>query len=63
MTRDEIEKWDSDIIDRIMADENLEYQQTSYWKLTKYNALLIERQVEWWNSFALPKINFEQRYK
>ena len=57
MTRDEIEKWESDIIDRIMADENLEYQQTSYWKLTKYNALLIERQVEWWNNFALPKIN------
>lgn len=57
MSRDEIEKWESNIIDEIMADENLEYQQTSYWKLVTYNALLIERQVEWWNSFALPKIN------
>ena len=57
MDRKEIEQWESKIIDKIMANDNLEYQQTSYWKLTKYNALLIERQLEWWNTFALPKIN------
>ncbi len=57
MSREEIKKWESDIIDQIMADDNLEYQCTSYWKLVKYNALLIKREVDWWNKEALPKIN------
>ena len=57
MSKEEIEKWETEIIDNIMADDNLEYQQTGYWKLIKYNALLIERDVKWWNELALPKIN------
>ena len=57
MSREEIKKWESDIIDQIMENENLEYQCTSYWKLVKYNALLIKRDLEWWNNQALPKIN------
>ena len=56
-SKKEIEKWESDIIDRILNDENLEYQRTSYWKLVKYNALLIKRDKNWWNEEALPKIN------
>ena len=57
MSREEIKNWESDIIDQIMENENLEYQCTSYWKLAKYNSLLIKRDVEWWNKEALPKIN------
>jgi putative phage-type endonuclease len=57
MTKDEITKWETEIIDNIMADDTLEYQQTGYWKLIKYNALLIERDVKWWNDTAAPKIN------
>ena len=57
MSREEIKKWESDIIDQIMENENLEYQCTSYWKLVKYSALLIKRDLEWWNNQALPKIN------
>ena len=56
-SKGEIEKWESDIIDRIIADDNLEYQRTSYWRLVKYNALLIKRDREWWDGEALPKIN------
>lgn len=55
--RVEIDKWISDIIDTIILDENLEYRGTSYWKLEKYNALLIKRDLEWWDNEALPKIN------
>tara|TARA_B100000795_G_C22805269_1_gene444408 strand:+ start:1240 stop:2541 length:1302 start_codon:yes stop_codon:yes gene_type:complete len=53
----EQEIWASNIIDKILADSNLEYRSTSYWKVVKYNALLIKRDVEWWNNEALPKIN------
>ena len=56
-SQNEIEKWESDVIDGIINDENLEYQRTSYWKLVKYNALLIKRDKEWWNGEAHPKIN------
>ena len=55
--RSEIQQWESDIIDKILENENLEYQRTSYWRLVKYNALLIERDVNWWNGDAVPKIN------
>ena len=55
--RSEIEKWESNIIDKILADDNLEYQRTSYWRLVKYNALLIKRDRQWWDNEALPKIN------
>jgi putative phage-type endonuclease len=56
-SKGEIEKWESHIIDRIISDDNLEYQRTSYWRLVKYNALLIKRDKEWWDGEALPKIN------
>lgn len=57
LSREEIEKWESEIIDQILENDNLEYQRTSYWKLVKYNALLIKRDVKWWNEEAHPKID------
>ena len=56
-SRTYIELWESKIIDTIMEDSNLEYQRTSYWKVLKYNDLLIKRDVKWWNEEAVPKIN------
>ena len=56
-SKKEIKKWESDIIDKIISDDNLEYQSTSYWRMVKYNALLIKRDKDWWNGEALPKIN------
>ena len=57
LSKDEIQKWESKIIDQILENDNLEYQQTSYWKLVKYNALLIKRDIKWWNEEARPKID------
>ena len=56
-SRKEIEKRETSIIDQICLDDNLEYQGTCYWKMVKYNALLIKRDTRWWNEEALPKIN------
>ena len=57
MDKKEIENWEQEIIDKIFSDNNLDYLGTSYWKLTKYNALLIKRDKEWWDKLAVPKIN------
>ena len=56
-TKEEIDKWEDEIIDKIVDTEHLDYIKTSYWKVTQYNELLIKRDKEWFDSVCLPKIN------
>ena len=32
-TREGIKKWEEEIIDKVLADDNLEYNATKYWRL------------------------------
>ena len=57
MTEEEIDKWEDEILDKVLENENLEYLKTSYWKVTQYNELLIKRDKEWFDTVCLPKIN------
>ena len=57
MTRKDIDKWEDEIIDKVIENENLEYSKTSYWKVTQYNELLIQRDEKFFNEICLPKIN------
>jgi putative phage-type endonuclease len=52
---DEFLKWEENIIDDVLKDSNLEYIQTSFWKLDEYNCLLIEKNEEFWEE-TKPKI-------
>jgi putative phage-type endonuclease len=56
-TKEEIDKWEDEIIDKIVETEHLDYIKTSYWKVTQYNELLIKRDKEWFDGVCLPKIN------
>ena len=56
-TKEEIDKWEDEIIDKIVESDNIDYLKTSYWKTTQYNELLIKRDKEWFDSVCLPKIN------
>ena len=55
ITYDEFIKWENNNIDLILEDDNLEYIQTSFWKLDEYNCLLIKRDKIFWNNIT-PKI-------
>ena len=57
LTETEIDKWEDEILDKVLDNENLEYLKTSYWKVTQYNELLIKRDKEWFDTVCLPKIN------
>ena len=48
-------KWEEEIIDKVLNDDNLEYIQTSFWKLDEYKCLSIEKNEDFWNK-AKPKI-------
>jgi putative phage-type endonuclease len=56
-TKEEIDKWEDEIIDKIIDTEHLDYIKTSYWKVTQYNELLIKRDKVWFDEVCLPKIN------
>ena len=49
MTKEQIDNWEDEIIEKVLADDSLEYLKTSYWKVTQYNELLIQRDQEWFN--------------
>ena len=50
--------WEQKVIEEeIMSQEHLSYVQTTYWKSTEYNELLIKREKEWFDTVCLPKIN------
>ena len=57
MTKKQIDNWEDEIIEKVLADDSLEYLKTSYWKVTQYNELLIQRDAKWFNSICIPKIN------
>ena len=48
ISRTEIEKWEDNIIDEILANDNYEYISTTYWKLEEYSCILIKRDRELW---------------
>ena len=52
---DEFIKWENETIDNVLKDDNLDYIQTSFWKLDEYNCLLIKRDKTFWNNIE-PKI-------
>ena len=55
--RKQIEKWETEIIDLIFNNENLDYIKTTFWKSIEYNELLIKRDKNYFNNICLPKIN------
>ena len=57
MTKEQIDTWEDEIIEKVLDDDSLEYLKTSYWKVTQYNELLIQRDEKWFNSVCIPKIN------
>ena len=57
LSKEEIDKWEDEIIDKVLENENLEYLKTSYWKVTQYNELLIKRDKKIFDEVFLPKIN------
>ena len=54
----EFEKWENDTINNIIKSDNLEYIQTSFWKLEDYNCLLIKRDKIFWTKIKPLIINF-----
>jgi len=46
-TLEDLDLWEDTIIDEILLDSNLEYNKTTFWKVTKYNVVLVKRDKEW----------------
>ena len=46
-TREDFKLWEDNIIDEILENENYEYNTTTYWKLNKFNVVLVKRNREW----------------
>lgn len=55
ISSEEFLEWEDNIIDNVLKDSNLDYLQTSFWKLDEYNCLLIEKNQEFWEK-TQPKI-------
>ena len=49
-TIDNLNIWEDSIIDVILEDQNLEYNKTTLWKVTKYNVVLVKRDKEWFTN-------------
>ena len=45
-------KWENDIIDNVLENEELDYEYlgTTYWKLNEYSCVLIKRDRVFWNN-------------
>lgn len=50
--------WEDKIIDEVLDNKNYEYNTTTYWKLTKYNVVLVKRNHEWFNNNYIKIVNF-----
>ena len=46
-TLEGIKKWEEEIIDKVLADDNLEYNATKYWRLREYSVIFVERDRKW----------------
>lgn len=53
---EQLDKWIEDNIDIILDSDNLEYVNTTYWKLDKYTVTLIKRDRDWFLNKAFPCI-------
>ena len=42
--------WEGKIIDTILSDDKLEYNKTTFWRLEKYNVVLVKRNREWFTN-------------
>jgi putative phage-type endonuclease len=60
-TLEEFKVWEDKIIDEVLETENYEYNTTTYWKLTKFNVVLVKRNREWFNSNYIKIYNFWQQ--
>ena len=49
-TLEEFEKWEETEIDKILEDDNLDYNGTTFWRLNKYNVVLVKRNREWFSN-------------
>jgi putative phage-type endonuclease len=46
-TKEGIKKWEESIIDKVLADDNLEYNATKYWRLKEYSVIFVKRDRPW----------------
>jgi len=60
-TVEEFKIWEEKIIDEILETENYEYNTTTYWKLNKFNVVLVKRNREWFNNNYIKIYNFWQQ--
>ena len=55
-SKEEIDKWETDIINKSLENMDLDYTATIYWKLELYNCLLVKRDRDWFSEVK-PKID------
>ena len=48
--QEELSGWEGKIIDTILSDDKLEYNKTTFWRLEKYNVVLVKRNREWFTN-------------
>ena len=50
--------WEEKIIDDILSNDNYEYNTTTFWKLNKFNVVLVKRNREWFSNNYIKIYNF-----
>ena len=48
--QEDLSAWEGKIIDTILSDDKLEYNKTTFWRLEKYNVVLVKRNREWFTN-------------
>ena len=49
-SQEELSAWEGKFIDEILNDDKLEYNKTTFWRLEKYNVVLVKRNREWFTN-------------
>ena len=57
-TYEEFCSWEEKIIDEILSNDNYEYNTTTFWKLNKFNVVLVKRNREWFSNNYIKIYNF-----
>lgn len=60
-TFEDFKLWEDNIIDFILGNPNYEYNTTTFWKLNKFNVVLVKRNREWFNNNYIKIYNFWQK--
>jgi putative phage-type endonuclease len=47
---EDLNSWEEKFIDEILSDSKLEYNKTTFWRLEKYNIVLVKRNREWFTN-------------